>query len=144
MEPPFSVCSTLSVFSVFSCSHFKSVTVNRLSETRLSHHNFQIFNVKHLEKVLPNVRQIFMSATMKAAVHLPQDYEENLRTTKNTYFEHVKTLFDVSQSFILNHKSEIHRISTIEWNTTPWMRSTLLQAHIQKPFWLNVFGSSVS
>ena len=30
---------------------------NRLSETRLIHHNFQMFNVNHLEKVFSNVRQ---------------------------------------------------------------------------------------
>ena len=35
-------------------------------------------------------------------------------------------MFDVSQSLILNQKSEIYGISTIEWNTTPWMRSALL------------------
>ena len=45
--------------------------------------------------------------------------------TKNTDFEQVKALFDVSQSVILNHKSEIYGMSTIEWNTTPWTRSTL-------------------
>ena len=48
--------------------------------------------------------RIFMSASMKAAVHLGQDYEENLRTTKNTDFEQVKALFDISQSLILNHQ----------------------------------------
>ena len=42
---------------------------------------------------------IFMSATMKAAVHLGQNYEENLRISR------VKAFFDISQSLILNHKS---------------------------------------
>ena len=107
----------------------------------------RICNVKHLEKVFSNARQkssrpegdemmdvevngmiwrIFMSASMKAAVHLGPDYKENLRTTKNTDFEQVKTLFHISQSLILNHQSEFYVISTIEWNTTPWMRSNLL------------------
>ena len=62
---------------------------------------------------------------MKASVHLGPDYEEHLRT-KNTDVVQVKTLFDISQTLILNHRSEIYGISTIEWNTTPWMRSTLL------------------
>ena len=52
--------------------------------------------------------------------------QKNLRTTKNTDFEQVKVLFDISQKLILDHKSEIFGISTIEWNTTPWMRTTLL------------------
>ena len=32
-------------------------TSNRLNEIRLTHHDFQIFNVDHLEKVFSNVRQ---------------------------------------------------------------------------------------
>ena len=55
---------------------------------------------------------IFMSATMKAAVHTGQDYEQNLRTAENTGLEQVKALSDVSQSLILDHKSEICGIST--------------------------------
>ena len=39
-----------------------------------------------------------MSATMKAAVHLGQDYPGNWRATKNTDFEKVKQLFDISQN----------------------------------------------
>ena len=35
---------------------------------------------------------IFVSATMKAAVHLGQDYQDNSRTTKNMDFEKVKQL----------------------------------------------------
>ena len=62
-----------------------------------------------------------MSATTKAAVHLGQDYQENLRTTKNEDFEQVKTFFGISQKLILDHKREILGMSTIEWNTTPWM-----------------------
>ena len=100
-------------------------TIHILSDTKLTHHNFQISNVDHLEKVFSNVRQklsrppgdeifdvdvngmiwrIFMSATTKAAVHLGQDFLENLRTTKNTYFKQVKTLFDISQKPGLKHK----------------------------------------
>ena len=42
-----------------------------------------------------------MSATMKAAVYLGQGYQDKHRTTKNTDFEQIKTLFDISQSLIL-------------------------------------------
>ena len=81
--------------------------------TQLSHHNFEISrdNIGHLEKVYSNVRWktesstrrrlcltststrwcgvYFVSETMKAAEHLGQDYQENLRTTKNTDVENV-------------------------------------------------------
>ena len=36
----------------------------------------------------------------QAAVHLGQDYQDTLRTTKNTDFEKVETLFHVSQTLI--------------------------------------------
>ena len=96
-------------------------------------------NVGHVEQVDTNVRKtlglpqgddmpdidinsmvwgIFMSATVKAAVHLGQDYQENLRTTKKTDFE---------KELILKQRDEIFAISTVEWNTIPWMRTTLLQ-----------------
>ena len=65
---------------------------------------------------------IFMSATMNAAVHLGQGHQENLRTTKNTDFEEAEPLCDISQKLILNQSEELFGISTIHWNTTPWMR----------------------
>ena len=77
-------------------------TPNKTMSTKSSHHNFQISNVDHLEKNFSNVRQkwsrrltmtsTFMSATMLAAAHLAHDYQENLRTNKNTDYEKVKTL----------------------------------------------------
>ena len=69
---------------------------------------------------------IFVSATMKAAVHLAQDYQNNLSTNKSTDFEKIKQLFDASQKFILDQRREIHGISTIDWSTIPWMRAPLL------------------
>ena len=85
-----------------------SANTKRLTETRLTHHNFQSFDVPCLKKIIANVRQKlsrqeeaqmldvevngriwghFMSATMKAAVHLGPDYERKLCSTKNTDFE---------------------------------------------------------
>ena len=66
-----------------------------------------------------------MSATVEAAAHLGQDYE-NLRSTKNTDFEKVTQLFDISQKLILNHKNDILGTSTIASDTIPSMRTTLL------------------
>ena len=68
---------------------------------------------------------IFMSAIMKAAVRLGQDYQQNLCTTEDTDFEKVRTLFDISQKLILDHKDEIFGKKTIELNTVPWIRTTL-------------------
>ena len=120
-----------------------SKLLDRLSETRFPHHNFEIFNVEHLEKIFSSVRQRLSRperdevkdvdvlgnlhvSDNEAAVHLGPDYEEHLRTTKNIHFEQVKTLFDISQNVILNHRSEIYGVSTIAWNKTPRMISTSL------------------
>ena len=68
---------------------------------------------------------LFMSTTMKAAGHLGQHYNENLVTYRNTNFDALKTLFDTTQKLILDNNHEILNVSTIEWHSTPWMRSTL-------------------
>ena len=47
-----------------------------------------------------------MSATMVAAVHLGQDYQDNLRTTRDADFEKIKQLFDISQKLILDQSQE--------------------------------------
>ena len=73
-----------------------------------------------------------MSTTMKAAIHLGENYNDNLFTDRNTNFEALKTLFDVTQELILNQKREIWHVSTIEWQFTPWMRSTLLHDKVIK------------
>ena len=52
---------------------------------------------------------------MKAVVHLGQNYIENLNTYKNTNFEELKIIFDITQKSILNHDVEILNVSTIEW-----------------------------
>ena len=60
------------------------------------------------------------------AVHLGQDFQDNLLTTKNTDFDKAKQLFDVSQKLMLNQSDKIIWISTANWSTIPWMRTTLL------------------
>ena len=45
---------------------------------------------------------------------------------RTTDFEKVEHLFDISQKLILNQSNELFGISTIDWNTTQWMRTTLL------------------
>ena len=50
---------------------------------------------------------IFLSATAKVAVHLGQEYQENLHTTKKTDFEQVKALFVISQKLIRIQADEI-------------------------------------
>ena len=57
---------------------------------------------------------MFMSATMKVAVHLRRNYQQNLRTTKNTNLDKIKHLFHISWKLILNQNQKIHGTSTID------------------------------
>ena len=41
--------------------------------------------------------ELFMSTTKKALVHLGPSYNENLEVYRNTNFEELKTLFDITQ-----------------------------------------------
>ena len=70
---------------------------------------------------------MFMSATAKAAVHVGGDYQENLQTHQEHGLREDQT---IAQSFTeMNPGSKSrHRwdIFTIDWDTIPWMRTTLL------------------
>ena len=111
-------------------------------------HNYRISraNVPHLEKVYSNLRQqlkrkpedqmedldvsaliwgMFMTVTLPAAVHLGNDYLENLQSTKNQPQRTVKQLFDVTKKLIMDQK-EIPGISVIDWQQSSSKRTTLL------------------
>ena len=64
-----------------------------------------------------------MSATQKAAVHLGPNFEQHLCITKNTDFEQLRTLFDISQKLIKSHGGEICGVSTFAWHLAPWRGS---------------------
>ena len=125
----------------------------QLTEVKLNHNNLEIYNNRYIEKVFANVPQKLnrpeddqmvldqkvgvliwrlLMSTMKAAIHLGESYSENLVTYRNTSFEAPKTLFDIRQKLIFNQKHEIKHVSTIEWQFTPWMRSTLLHDKVIK------------
>ena len=54
---------------------------------------------------------------MKAAIHLGEDYNDNLVVYRNTNFDAFKTLFDKTQ---------------LSGNVAPWMISTLLHDKVSK------------
>ena len=112
---------------------------NQLARTKQDYHKMQISDNQFLEKVFTNVRQklnrleneqifdqkvivlvwgVFMSSTMKAAVHLGQNLNDNLVTNRNS-FQELKTLLDITQMLILYQDFDILNVSTIEWKFTP-------------------------
>ena len=60
-----------------------------------------------------------------AAVHLGQDYLENLHSTKNQTQRTIRQLFDVTKKLVTD-QTEIQGVSKIDWHTHPWQRTTFL------------------
>ena len=104
---------------------------------------------RYLEKVFKNLRQklnlaeeapvlgiealktnvliwgLFKLTTVKAAVHLGPNYTEKLEVYRNTNFEELQKVFDITQRLILDHQAEILNVSPIYWTAPSWTRSTL-------------------
>ena len=55
-----------------------------------------------------------MSVTLQAAVHLGQDYKENLRCAKNQPLKSVRLLFQATERLIKDQR-EIPGLTTIDW-----------------------------
>ena len=68
---------------------------------------------------------MFMSVTLRAAVHLGKDYSENLRSIKNQLKRSLKQLFHATEKLITDQK-EITGIPVIDWQQLIWQRTTLL------------------
>ena len=55
-----------------------------------------------------------------------QNYERGLRTPWGAGFGVVRRLFGISRKLIRGQNREICGVSAIDWNTIPWVRTTLL------------------
>ena len=67
---------------------------------------------------------IILSTTIKSSVHLGLQYEENLVAYRNTNFEELQMLFDITLRLIVEQSFEILNVSTMIYTFSPWMRST--------------------
>ena len=61
---------------------------------------------------------MFMSSSVKAAIHLGPNYLANLEVYKNTNFEEIQSLFNITQKMRLGLSQEILNVQTIE-STSP-------------------------
>ena len=68
---------------------------------------------------------IFMSVTLQAAVHLVNDYTENLRSTTSQPKKSLRQLFHVSERLITD-QTEIAGLTTIDWQLLVWRETTPL------------------
>ena len=71
------------------------------------------------------IRQIFMSVTLLAAVHLRKDDTINLRSTKNQPKKSFRELLQVTGRLITD-PTEITGLTTIAWQQPVWRETTLL------------------
>ena len=68
---------------------------------------------------------IFMTATLRAAIHLGQDYEANLPYVKSNQWNSVGQLFrEIGK--LISDQNEITGIRTIEFQDAPWMSTSLI------------------
>ena len=67
---------------------------------------------------------MFMSVSLQAAVHLGNDYAENLHSIKNQPKRTLKQLFNVTEKLIRDQKN-ISGIPVINWQQLVWQRRTV-------------------
>ena len=68
---------------------------------------------------------MFMSSSMKAAIHIGEIYLANLEVYKNTNFEEIQSSFSITQKLILEHSEEILNVHPIVSTSPSWTRSAL-------------------
>ena len=103
-----------------SCRNLQRNMEIQLQITRLDHHNLQVTDCKYVDNIFTNLRRKlgrsendemfdlktnvqsgdWMSTTMKSAAHLGREYQPNLIACRNSNFEEIKTLFDITLRLI--------------------------------------------
>ena len=65
---------------------------------------------------------MFMSSSMKAAIHFGPNYFANLEVYKNTNFEEIESLFNITLNLILEHSEETLNVKPLESSSPSWTR----------------------
>ena len=88
--------------------------------------------------------RVFLNTTLRAAVHLGQDYEASLRYVKNHLWNSVGQLFNETGKLI-SEQTEITGVNTTECKDFTWMSTSLLcsKAHHITNAKAYVFSDSV-
>ena len=76
--------------------------------------------------------RMFASSSMKAAIHLGPK-KKNSEIYKNTKFEEIEILFNITQKLVLDHSEEILIVKCLEYSSPSWARSVL--SHDQAIKW---------
>ena len=76
------------------------------------------------EKVHISIWTLFMASSKQAALHMDPNYAKNLEIFKNSEFENIESLFNVT-NMMIGGNSEIKNIFPKDSANPSWERSTL-------------------
>ena len=62
---------------------------------------------------------------MKTAIHLEPNYLANMEIYKNTKFEEIESLFNITQKLIMDNREEILKVKWLECSSPSSTRSVL-------------------
>ena len=61
-----------------------------------------------------------MASSMKAAIHLGQDFVKNSKIHKNTKYENIENVFDTTQKLMQEHSEEILNVECLSYSSPSW------------------------
>ena len=68
---------------------------------------------------------LFLTSSMIAAIHLWPNYVSNSEIYKNTKFENIENVFNITQNLIQEHSEEILNAKCLEYSSLSWAKSVL-------------------
>ena len=69
--------------------------------------------------------RMFLASSMEAAIHLGPDFLRNSEIYKNTQFENIVHVFNITFKLIKEHSEEILDVECLEHSSPSWTRSIL-------------------
>ena len=63
---------------------------------------------------------MFMSSSMQAAIHLGPNYLANSEIYKNTKFEEIESVFNITRKLVREHSEEILHVKCVEYASPSW------------------------
>ena len=81
----------------------------------------QLSRCKHTETSVL-IWRMFMTSSMKAAIHVGPNYVSNSEIYKNTKFEDIESVFNITEKLVKEHSEEILNVQWLEYSSPSWMR----------------------
>ena len=94
-------------------------------KTRLGHNESVSEVLMDPEKMHISIWTLFVASSMKVALHMDPSYAKNLEVFKNSEFENIESLLNIT-SMMIGGISEIKNVSSIDAASPLWEKSTLL------------------